>query len=231
MRILKASQQDKMANVIENAIKQGYPVLIEDADENLPPFLDQLLLKQFIVEGGVTMVKVGDSIVEMEDGFNLYFTSKLANPNFLPEAFIRVAIVNFTVTEDGLEEQLLAELISKIMPEIEKKRVDLILSIAEGEAELRKNEDTILELLNDNGDKDLLENTPLILNLEKSKTKSDEVKANLFENEKAQKIIQEARDKYKSVALRGSQIYFAVCDLADIDPMYQFSLVYFTRLF
>ena len=150
------------------------------------------------------MVKVGDGMVEMEDGFNLYFTSKIANPNFLPEAFIRVSVVNFTVTEDGLEEQLLAELISKIMPEIEKKRVDLILSIAEGEAELRKNEDTILELLNDNGDKDLLENTPLILNLEKSKTKSDEVKANLFENEKAQKLIKEARDKYKSVALRGS---------------------------
>lgn len=31
-------------------------------------------------------------------------TSKLPNPNYLPEVFIKVSIINFTVTFDGLED-------------------------------------------------------------------------------------------------------------------------------
>lgn len=82
------------------------------------------------MEGSTKFVKIGDARVEMEEGFTLYFTSKLANPHFLPEGFIRVSVVNFTVTEDGLEEQLLAVLIGDIMPEKEEMRRSLIMSIA-----------------------------------------------------------------------------------------------------
>merc|ERR1719375_2080941 len=39
------------------------------------------------------------------------------------------------------------------------------------------------------------------------------------------------RDTYRPVALRGSIIYFVTADLARIDPMYQYSLEYFTQLF
>lgn len=31
-------------------------------------------------------------------------TSKMPNPNYLPEVFIKVSIINFTVTFDGLED-------------------------------------------------------------------------------------------------------------------------------
>jgi len=37
--------------------------------------------------------------------------------------------------------------------------------------------------------------------------------------------------KYKDVATRGSLMYFVVVDLSKIDPMYQFSLTYYTKLF
>lgn len=37
--------------------------------------------------------------------------TKIANPNFLPEIFIRVNIINFTVTFEGLQEQLLASVV------------------------------------------------------------------------------------------------------------------------
>jgi len=33
------------------------------------------------------------------------------------------------------------------------------------------------------------------------------------------------------VARRGSVLYFVVADLANIDPMYQYSLEFFTKLF
>lgn len=48
-------------------------------------------------------------------------------------------------------------------------------------------------------------------------------------------IVQEdinlTRQSYKSVAIRGSILYFVIADLAGIDPMYQYSLGYVKRLF
>ena len=32
----------------------------------------------------------------------LFITTKLANPHYLPEIFIKVTIINFTVTQEGL---------------------------------------------------------------------------------------------------------------------------------
>jgi dynein heavy chain len=231
LKIVKANDYASLPIVVESCLQNNIPCMIEDCDEALPAYLDPLLLKQFIRKGQSLFVKLGDSPeLQVENDFRIYFTTKVSNPNFLPEIFIRVSIINFTVTEDGLEEQLLANVIQEVMPEIEEKKVNLIVSIAEGKNELRRNEDMILRLLKESQG-NILENTPLIENLEASKKKSDEVKIQLEENEYAQVQIETARNKYKPVAVRGSLLYFVICDLVDIDPMYQFSLSYITRLF
>lgn len=54
--------------------------------------------------------------------FKLYFSSKIANPHFLPEIFIKVTVINFTVTEEGLEEQLLSAVVQIEMPDVELAR-------------------------------------------------------------------------------------------------------------
>jgi len=53
----------------------------------------------------------------------------------------------------------------------------------------------------------------------------------LAEAEKTEEEITTAREKYRSVATRGSVMYFVVASLAEMDPMYQYSLKYFTQLF
>ena len=50
------------------------------------------------------MIKLGDSEIEYDPKFKLFISTKLANPNYLPDVFIRVTVVNFSVTEKGLEE-------------------------------------------------------------------------------------------------------------------------------
>lgn len=50
------------------------------------------------------MIKIGDREIEFDPNFRLFLSTKLANPQFLPEIFIRVCVINFTVTEQGLEE-------------------------------------------------------------------------------------------------------------------------------
>lgn len=229
---VKASDSKNLSRVIEASIQNNIPCMVEDVDDALDPFLDPLLLRQVDPsKGGKAFVKLGasDELV-VEPDFRMYFTTKISNPNFLPELFIRVSIINFMVTEDGLEEQLLAEVVSNVMPADEERRVNLVMSIAKGKNTLRKNEDDILrELKNSKGN--ILENTPLVVNLENSKRQSEEIKVTLEENEFAQRQITTARNQYRPVAIRGGLLYFIICDLSEIQPMYQFSLNYVTRLF
>jgi len=43
--------------------------------------------------------------------------------------------------------------------------------------------------------------------------------------------VNKSRNSYIPVAIRGTVLYFVISDLALIDPMYQFSLSYFKKLF
>lgn len=45
---------------------------------------------------------MGDTDVDLDNNFKLYMTSKIANPHYLPDVSIKVAIINFTVTKLGL---------------------------------------------------------------------------------------------------------------------------------
>lgn len=60
---------------------------------------------------------------------------------------------------------------------------------------------------------------------------STAIKRRLEETIKTEANISAAREKYRRAAKRGSLLYFVVADLSLIDPMYQFSLRYFTQLF
>ena len=52
----------------------------------------------------------------------------------------------------------------------------------------------------------------------------------LAEAEQTEEKISAAREKYRVVATRGSVMYFVVADMAEVDPMYQFSLKYFKQV-
>lgn len=57
------------------------------------------------------------------------------------------------------------------------------------------------------------------------------IAARLIDTEETEKVITATREKYRSLASRGAILYFVVAGLADIDPMYQYSLKYFSQVF
>ena len=77
----------------------------------------------------------------------------------------------------------------------------------------------------------LLDNEKLVNALSESKLMSKMVLERLAESESTEKKILLTREQYRSVAKRGSLMYFLIIDLVYVDPMYSYSLVYFKKLF
>lgn len=146
MKIIKLTDGNFL-RTLENCIRIGMPVLLEELGETLDPSLEPILLKQTFVQGGRTLIRLGDSDVEYDKNFRFYMTTKLANPHYLPEVCIKVTIINFTVTKLGLEDQLLSDVVSLERPDLEKQRNELIVKINGDKAQLKAIEDRILKLL------------------------------------------------------------------------------------
>merc|ERR1719281_430557 len=93
------------------------------------------------------MIRLGDSTIEYNDDFRFYLTSKLPNPHYSPEICVQITLLNFMVTPDGLEDQMLGVLVAKEEPETEKKRQNLVVESAQSKAQLKEIEDRILQIL------------------------------------------------------------------------------------
>ncbi|KAL1130882.1 hypothetical protein AAG570_012123 [Ranatra chinensis] len=229
LKMLKMTDSGFM-RVLEGAIRTGLPVLIWEVGETLDPTLRPILLKQISEQGGRQTIRLGDSDVDYDPAFRLYLTTKMSNPHYLPEICIQVTLVNFTVTPSGLEDQLLAEVVRLERPDLEQQRNELIVQINRDKGQLKAIEDKILKLLfSSTGN--ILDDEELVETLNESKETSAIIVSRLSEAEETEEKISLAREGYRSVAARGSCLYFVVSQLGDIDPMYQFSLKYFTLIF
>jgi dynein heavy chain len=96
---------------------------------------------------------------------------------------------------------------------------------------LKDLENTILELLSKATLEEILDEDKLIDILESSKKTAIEINERMDQSKLVEVEINETRNLYAIVAVRGSILYFVVADLGGIDPMYQNSLVYVKSLF
>lgn len=229
LQIIKLSQKDFL-RTLENAIRYGAPVLLENVEEDLDPSLEPVLLKQVFKRGGQHLLHLGDSDVPYSDSFRFYITTKLANPHYMPEICIKVTVINFTVTLTGLEDQLLVDMVRSERPDLEQKKNELTVNIAADKKQLKEIEDKILYML-ENSQGNILDDEELIDTLVHSKVTSSAIKTRMAEAETTSTEIDRTREGYRCVAVRGSIIYFAIASLALVDSMYQYSLQFYQKLF
>ncbi|KAJ3210279.1 Dynein heavy chain 7, axonemal [Dinochytrium kinnereticum] len=229
LQIIKLTDADYVRN-LENAITFGAPVLLENVKEELDPILDTVLQKQTFRSGGALCIRLGDAVIEYSESFRLYITTKMRNPHYLPELSVKVSLLNFMITPEGLEDQLLGIVVAKERPELEEEKTQLILQSAENKKRLKEIEDQILHILS-SAEGNILENETAIEVLSSSKVLSVE----LFEKQKVaeetERKIDETRDSYRPIANHSSTLFFCIADLANIDSMYQYSLNWFIDLF
>ena len=232
LHILKMNTpSDQFAKILDQCIMQGHCLLIEDVGEEMDPTLDPVLGKKIFKQHNITQIHRGDRDIPYDANFKLYLTTKLSNPLYMPEVSILVTIINFTVTFEGLEEQLLGDVIHHEQPKLEEERTKLIYSIANYHMSLKEIADKILQLLADASEETILVNYELINTLEGSKLKSIQIHQMMSKSKESETKVNITRNQYRSISFRGSILYFCIADLGGIDPMYQYSLDYVKKLF
>lgn len=133
-----------------------------------------MLQKQIFNVDGRRLIRVGDKRVDYHNAFRLFLTTKMANPHYLPEVFIKVTVINFSIAFEGLQNQLISDVMKAERPEIERQRDEIIVSIATDKKSLKEAQDKILELLAEAKGM-ILDDQELIKTLEESKFKSAEI--------------------------------------------------------
>lgn len=226
--ILRPNQKSYI-DEIEKAISMGRTVLLENISETIDAVLNPLLSRQFSKRG--TTIKIGDKEVDFNPSFRLILQTKLSNPQYKPEIQAQTTLIQFSVTREGLEQQLLAEVVKAERPDLEHSKQQLTLQQNHFKITLKSLEDELLARLNSVAGDNVLEDPSLVVNLEETKKTAADIEEKVCETRKTTSEIDAAREIYRCVAQRASILYFILNDLCKINLMYQFSLKAFIVVF
>uniref|UniRef100_A0A803WAA3 Dynein axonemal heavy chain 17 n=1 Tax=Ficedula albicollis TaxID=59894 RepID=A0A803WAA3_FICAL len=225
LQIVRLGQR-RYLDTIAQAVSEGQTLLIEDIGETLEAVLDPLL-------GRTTKgryMRIGDKEVEYNQKFRLILHTRCFNPHYKPEVQAQCTLINFLVTREGLEDQLLAAVVARERPDLEALKASLTKSQNEFKIKLKELEDSLLARLSAAGG-DFLRDTALVENLEITKRTAKEIEEKVKEAKVTEVQINEARENYRPAAERASLLYFILSDLCKINPIYQFSLKAFNGVF
>jgi dynein heavy chain len=102
-------EHQRTQNILENAVVYGTPILLERLQETIDQLFEPLIKKQLVKQGtNRYIIKLAEGKeIEYDLNFRLYLTTKLPKPHYTPEVCVMLTMLNFQVTQDGLEDQLL----------------------------------------------------------------------------------------------------------------------------
>lgn len=215
---------------LEQAITAGKPVLLENIGETIDSGFNSILERNIIKQKGTHLIKFGDGLIEYNNNFRFYITTCMRNPHYLPETSVLVTLVNFMITEQGLREQLLATVVIQERPDLQQKKENIIVESARNKAALHSAETKILQVLS-SSESNILEDENAINILTSSKALSEDIQAKQVIAASTEIEIDTARQAYIPVAKHSAVLFFCITELANIDPMYQYSLTWFLNLF
>lgn len=120
--------------------------------------------------------------------------TKPSNPKYPPEIQAECTLINFSVTEEGLEDQLLSYIIRLEREDLANTKDDLVKKSREYNIQLSNLENDLLSQLK-SATGDILANITLVDNLEKSKVISDDIKVKVAEGQKTDEYINTFSEK------------------------------------
>jgi len=175
-------------------------------------------------------LQVGERVIRWHSQFRLTLTTKERQIKLHPELWAKVSVLDFAPTPKALEEQMLALIISKESPDVERRKFELSSLAAQMLLELADTEDSVLQMLS-SCEGSILKDQVLIDALAASKDTSQAIASKVAEVEQTEEEIDYSRKAYIPLAQRAVLLFLAVQALSHLDPFYQFSLQWFKDIF
>lgn len=138
-------------------------------------------------------------------------------------------MVNFTVTPSSLESQALSKILFSERPEIDSRRSELQLLQSEQSAKLRELEDSLLNKISAVQGA-ILDDDSLVNTLETIKGEAADLNREALNTAKVMEEVKQISGTYESLATAMASVFFSMSRLADINYLYQFSLMFFLRV-
>ena len=108
-RLEVVNQQDaNFTTAVELAVRFGKTLIIQEMD-GVEPILYPLLRGDLTSQGPRFVVQVGDKLIDYNEEFRLFLTTRNPAPEIPPDALSIITEVNFTTTRAGLTGQVRAE--------------------------------------------------------------------------------------------------------------------------
>jgi len=164
----------KVKDKLEFCISNGKSLVIIGVEDEIDPMLDPVMEKQFIRKSSKMFINVSDKMMDYEPKFMMYFITRLPNPNFRSELQAKTTFIDFTVTQKGLNEQLLGKVIDREQRAVEEQLNQVLEEVNSNTKSLMQLDASLLERLTSNTG-DLLEDEELIAVLANTKAKAAEV--------------------------------------------------------
>ena len=101
-------------HVCQDCLSTGAPLLVDWRSGDLDPVLDPVMDRRYVRRGAGLVVVLGDKEVDVAPGFALFICTTASAPALAPELCAKVCAVDFTVTQAGLEDQLLGRLVMTV---------------------------------------------------------------------------------------------------------------------
>ena len=229
----------RLKDQLEFSMGEGLCLVVENVEDEIDPILDPVLDKAVVKKGRSLSITVADQAMDYNPAFTVYMTSRLPNPHFSPELCARCSVIDFTVTQKGLEQQLLGRVLATEQRQLEESLVALMEEVTMNTKNLQSLDQQLLQRLSASSG-NLLDDLELIEVLANTKQTAKEVEQKLRDANEKRAEINLKREQYRPVATRGSVLFFCMTDMTQLSNpitqqptgwMYNCSLVQFLEQF
>lgn len=211
---------------LEQYVKTGIPVLLEDATERVDPALESLLTKKTFNQDDKHLVKINDRTVEFDDKFKLFLTTKLHNPQLLPQVFINTTVVVSIPTKEMIEKTELDSIFEAEYPDLNEEKESTKQMLTADKRSLIQNTNRLIELLR-KSEVAILDNDFIVDTIAEIKETKDNLNKRIEEETK--KIIEfnQKRDQLIPVTERVGLLFDIAHSLCHICSLYSYSFEIF----
>eukprot|EP00759_Apiculatamorpha_spiralis_P055872 PhF_6_TR7914/c0_g1_i1/m.11798/K10408/DNAH; dynein heavy chain, axonemal len=222
LRQIRASSP-KLVDTIIRCAELGEPIIVTRFVQHITPVTMSVLHTTRFVKDGMNFLRIGEQETYCRNGFVLYFHTAVPHVQFPRVIYTLCSVIDFAIGEEALEEQLLACTLLQERPDLQQQREMILREVTHRNKELQSCENELLEILA-SATGDVLSNTDLIENLEKTKVKSIGIAKTIEAAEKSARESAQACIQYKKFAGSCTMMYFHLQQMHSVDHMYRFSL-------